>query len=447
MGSNIPQGYIFTNKDLKRLIFPLVIEQFLAFAVGMADSIMVASVGEAAMSAVSLVDTVNQLLLNVFAALATGGAVVAGQFIGRMDKKRACKAGEQLIVLITVISLVIMVFMYIGRNFILHTVFGSIEPDVMAYSKTYLLIVSASIPFIAIYNGGAALFRAMGDSGIPMKTSMLMNGINICGNAVFIYGFHMEVEGAAIPTLVSRIVAAVVIVVLIRNQNLAIHLGRPFRFRFDKGLVKKILYIGVPNGIENSMFQLGKIFLLSLVASFGTASIAANAAANTIAGFEVLPGIAVGMALVTVISQCVGAGDYEQVRYYTKKLMKYSYTAIIATNIVLLFLVPVIVNIYNLTPATADIAAKILIFHGICASIIWPMSFILPNTLRSSNDVGFSMYVGVLSMWIFRIGFGFLLGKYLGLGVFGVWAAMVIDWIVRSICFVFRYRGSKWLDV
>lgn len=443
----IPAGYIFSNKDLKKLIFPLVIEQFLAFAVGMADSIMVASVGESAMSAVSLVDTINQLLLNVFAALATGGAVVAGQFIGRMDKKRACKAGEQLVVLITVISLVIMAFMYLGKDFILHVVFGNIAPDVMAYSKTYLLIVSASIPFIAIYNGGAALFRAMGNSKIPMQTSVLMNGINICGNAILIYGFHMKVEGAAIPTLVSRIVAAVVILVLIRNQTLPIHISRPFRYRFDKGMVKKILYIGVPNGIENSMFQLGKILLLSLVATFGTASIAANAVANTIAGFEVLPGIAVGMALVTVVSQCVGAGDYEQVRFYTKKLMKYAYGAIIITNVVMMFLIPAIVAVYHLTPVTAELTTKIAILHGICASFIWPLSFIFPNTLRSSNDVGFSMYVGILSMWIFRIGFGFFLGKYFGFGVIGVWIAMIIDWAVRSVCFVIRYRGNRWQHI
>jgi putative MATE family efflux protein len=438
---------LFTNRDLIKLLIPLIIEQLLAVSVGLADSLMVSSVGESAVSAVSLVDTIFILLLNVFAALSTGGAVVVGQYIGQKSNDKACKSGEQLLVLVTFISVIVMVLMYIGRGFILNVVFGSIDPDVAAYAKTYMNIVFASIPFIALYNCGASLFRAMGNSKITMITSIIMNVINVVGNALLVYIFHMEVEGVAIPTLVSRAVAAIIIIALLSNKNLLVHISRPFHFKYDRYMVRNILHLGIPNGIENSMFQLGKILLLSIVAGFGTVSIAANAVGNTISSFEVLPGAAVGLGLITVVSRCVGAGDYEQVRYYTKKLLKYTYVSLIFLNIGIILALPFIIDIYNLSAETATMAKKVIIFHGVNACLIWPLSFTLPNVLRSSNDVRFTMIVGVGSMWIFRIGCGILFAKYMNLGMFGVWVAMICDWIVRSILFTIRYRGHKWQTI
>jgi len=438
------KNYIFTNKSLARLILPLMVEQFLAVAVGMADSIMVASVGESAVSAVSLVDSVNILLINIFAALATGGAVVAGQYLGQNRSDKSCEAGEQLIVYVTMVSVVIMAIMYIGRDFILNVVFGNIDADVAAYASTYMLIVFASIPSIALYNSGAALFRAMGNSKITMITSIIMNAINVIGNAILIYGFHMGVEGVAIPTLISRTVAALMIVALLRNENLLIHLSKPFRYKYEKLMVRDILHIGIPNGVENSMFQLGKILLLSVVSGFGTASITANAVGNAVSSFEILPGASIGLGLITVVSQCVGAGDYEQVRYYTKKLIKFAYLALIVFNAAIIFATPYILEIYNLSPETAAMAKQVIIFHGVNACITWPLSFTLPNTLRASNDARYTMVIGVASMWIIRIGFGILLSKYMNLGMFGIWVAMIIDWLIRSIFFTTRYMGHKW---
>ena len=434
----------FSNKDLTALILPLVVEQFLAVLVGLIDSIMVASVNEAAMSAVSLVDTINVLLINIFAALATGGAVVSGQYIGQKRKEEASKAGEQLMVFIFIIALAIMALVYVGKHFILHTIFGQITEEVSAYADTYLMIVTASIPFIALYNAGAALFRAMGDSKVSMLTSLLMNGINIAGNAVLIYGLHFKVEGVAIPTLISRMVAAVVITVLLCNQKLVIHISMPFRYHFDKNKVKKILYIGIPNGIENSMFQLGKIVLLSLVSTFGTASIAANAVSNIIAGFAILPGMAIGLALITVVSQCVGAKDYEQAHFYTKKLMCMALGAMVVTNVLIALALGPLLSVYHLSGETEHMARQILIMHSICACFIWAFSFTLPNTLRAASDVKFAMVVSVGSMWICRIVFGIILGKYAGFGVLGVWMAMIMDWCVRSLFFIIRYKSGKW---
>jgi len=445
MLKNASKGnYIFSKKNLINLIIPLIVEQLLAVIVGMADSIMVSSVGESAVSAVSLVDSVNILLINIFAALATGGAVVAGQYIGKKRNDKAKEAGEQLIVFVTLISIIIMALMYAGKNFILNVVFGAIDPDVANYANTYLLIVFLSIPFIAIYSSGAALFRAMGNSKITMKISIIMNVINVIGNAILIYGFHMGVAGVAIPTLISRAVAAIIIMILLRDEDLLIHIRDYFHFKFNGNMVRNILKIGIPNGIENSMFQLGKILLLSIVSGFGTASITANAVANTVTGFQVLPSAAIGLGLITVISQSVGANDYEQARYYTKILHKYAYIFLIVVNGLVLLALPYILGAYNLSLETTVMARKVIIFYGINACIVWPLAFTLPSTLRAANDARFTMIIGVSSMWITRIGFGIFFAKFMNFGMFGIWIGMFCDWYVRSFFFVVRYIGNKW---
>lgn len=434
----------FSNADLCKLIVPLIIDQFLQAFVGLADSIMVASVGEAAVSGVSLIDTIMVLILNIFTALATGGAVIAGQFLGKKRDEMACKSTNQLISFTLKASLIIMLLCYLGRNFITHVVFGKIEADVMYNCNVYMMIVFASIPMTALYNAGAAIYRAMGNSAVAMKISMLMNAINLGGNALLIFVFHRGVEGVAIPTLVSRTVACVIMMFLMNNQKHTLHLYHPFSFKTDWALLKKILYIGVPNGLENSMFQLGKILVLSIVTSFGTASIAANAVSNNVATFAVLPGMSVGFAILTVGAQCVGAGDYEQVRYYTKKLMKIVYVSLFAANILVVLAVPYIIKIYGLSAEASQYAHKILIYHSICAVTIWPLSFSLPNTLRAAADVTYTMILSIISMWIFRIGFSVVLGVYCHMGVFGVWVAMTIDWLFRAVCFSIRYLRGKW---
>lgn len=435
---------LFSKKDLRKLIIPLIIEQLLAVTVGLADSLMVSRVGEAAISAVSLVDSINILLINIFAALATGGAVVAGQYLGSKKPKEACKAAEQLVIFNVMAGIAIMVIMYLGTDFILTRVFGNIDADVMNYSRRYINIVMAAVPFIAIYNSGAAILRTMGDSGLSLKISTVMNCLNIVGNAILVYGFRLGIEGVAIPTLVSRAVAAVCVIVILRNQNLVLHISRPFKFSLDITMIKKILHIGIPSGVENSMFQLGKILLLSFISGFGTVQITANAVSNTIAAFAILPGAATGLAMVTVISRCVGAGDYEQVKYYTKKLMKSAYIWMAVVNILIIALLPLIMRVYGLSDETSAETVRILVLHGICAIFIWPLSFTLPNVLRAANDVKFTMVVGVCSMWFCRIMCGVVLGKYLGLMTLGVWIAMIIDWVVRSAFFVYRYWSKKW---
>ena len=438
---------LFSRNDLVRLIIPLIVDQFLQVAVGLSDSIMVARVGEAAVSGVSLVDTVMLLIINIFTALATGGAVIAGQYLGRKDPKTGCEATAQLFNFTFLFSIFIMILGYLGQNVILYHVFGKIEPEVMKDSRTYLLIVLSSIPMIAMYNAGAAIFRAMGNSNIAMKTSLLMNSINVFGNALLIFGFHRGVEGVAIPTVVSRGVACVVILILLNNQEHELHILHPYPFKIKWNVLKKILYIGIPNGLENSMFQLGKIAVLSLVSGLGTASLAANAVGNNIANFAILPGMSFGFALLTVCAQCVGAGDFEQVKYYTKHMMRVEYLCLIASNLIVILALPFILSVYNLSDEAAQYANDIILYHAACVVTIWPLSFTLPNTLRAAADVKITMVLSIISMWGFRFGFSYLLTMVFHMGIFGVWVAMTIDWLVRGIFFVCRYKSGRWQKI
>ena len=436
--------YLFDNKSLAILILPLLVEQLLAVLVGLADSIMVASVGEAAVSGVSLVDNIMVLFINLFAALATGGAVIAGQYLGQEDRKSSGKAATQLMWFIAASSVVIMALIYLGKGFILHQVFGAIDEDVMRHADIYLMIVTASIPFIAIYNGGAAIFRTMGNSGVSMRVSIVMNVINCAGNAILIYGFHRGTEGVAIPTLVSRFVAAILISWLLIRTKGPIQVTPSLKFRFDNRMVNRILRIGLPNGLENSMFQLGKILVLSLVSTFGTSAIAANAVANVVAQFQILPGMAINLAVTSVIARCVGAGEYKQAEYYTKKLIALIYGCMLTINVLIFMLLPFIMKIYQLTPQTAETTELLLHFHTVCCVLIWPLSFSLPCTLRAAGDARVTMWISVVSMWICRIVMSYVLGAWFGIGVLGIWIAMVLDWCVRTVCMIYRYRTGKW---
>lgn len=453
INENDPQGEItdrsgvrrlFSNKYLMKLLWPLFVEQFLLFAVGLLDSVMVASVGEAAVSAVSLVDSLMVLIITVFTAIATGGAVVVGQYLGQKKGENANKAADQLFISAFMLSLAVILVMYILRNWVISFVFGNIEADVRHYCDVYYLIVMASVPFIALYNSGAALFRSVGDSKTSMTVSIIMNAINVLGNATLIYGFHRGVEGVAIPTLVSRMAAAIMMIVLLRNSERKVHLTEGMDLRPDWSYIKNIMKIGIPNGVENSMFQLGKLILLSMISGFGTISIAANAVANSISMIAVLPGLAMSYGIVSVISVCIGAGDYEQVRFYTKKLMKWVYAAMLAMNVIIVLSTPLIIKVYSLSAETGKLATELIFFHSACAVVIWSASFVVPYVLRAAGDVTFTMIVGVASMWVFRIVFGVVLAKYMGMGVMGVWIAMVVDWIVRSICFIVRYCSGRW---
>lgn len=437
-------GISFSAKELRKLVIPLVAEQLLAIAVGLADSLMVAGISNEAVSAVSLVDSLSAFVIYLFAAFAAGGAVVAGQYLGKREETKARRAAEQLVVLLAAVSLIMMAGLYVWEEQVLTGMFGRIEPAVMDNARRYYHIVMASLPFIALYNGGAALMRAMQRADVTFRISLIMNAVNVCGNALLIYGFHMGVEGAAIPTLVSRALAAALILSMLRRGSLTLHLRELRRYRPDGKLIRNILAIGVPSGLENGVFHFGRLALTSLVSTFGTASIMANAMGNIMGSFHIFISAAIGLAMTAVMSQCVGAGDYEAVRKYTRQLLKWCYVAQGGMNLLLLLATPLVLWAYRAEGETARLGALVLIIHCLCATLLYPTAFPLANTLRAAGDARFTMIVTVITICFSRIAAGHILGRALGLGVVGVYLAYTLDCLVRSLIFLWRYRGTKW---
>lgn len=438
------KGYLYSNSDLKKLILPLVMEQLLAILVGMLDTVMISGVGEAAVSGVSLVDSINILVINIFSALATGGAVVAGHAIGQKDREQAGRSAWQMVLFLLYTSFATTIFLLVAHKMILRMVFGQVDAGVMSSATTYLIITSLSVCPLALYNGCAAIFRAMGDSKTTMYISILMNVINFIGNAVLIFVFKMGVAGAAIATTLSRTVAAILIFRLMLDERRIVNFSNRLTFRLQGALVKRILYIGIPNGMENSLFQLGKLLLLSLISTFGTSAIAANAVCCTLTNFNILPGMAIGMAILSVSSVCIGAGDIEQTRYYTKKLMCLTWICMSVVSVILIIGAPVFLKIYHLTPETEALAIQVIRYHGVMCMISWVFSFSIPNTLRAAGDVIWTMIIAIVSMWIFRIITAYIFSYAFHMGLLGIWIAMTIDWGFRAICYFTRFHGHKW---
>lgn len=434
---------MFTRKDLMRLMIPLIIEQILAVLVGMVDVLMVGKVGEAAVSGVSLVDSINILIIQLLAALATGGAVVAAQLLGKKDEKAACKAANQVLLSTMMASFIITIVALIGNRFLLSVIFGKIDVQVMKNAEIYFFLSAFSYPFLAIYNSCAALYRSMGNSKVSMQTSLLMNGINVIGNTFCIFVLKMGVEGVAIPTLISRMIAAFVMLYIIRNPKNIIHVDAKLRLGYQPQMLKKILRIGIPNGLENSMFQFGKIAVQSLVSTLGTATIAGFAVASNLVTLEYLPGNAIGLGLITIIGQCVGAGEIKQAKKYAKLFVGINYVILIVMIGGLTIACSPFVGFYQLSEEASKIAVNLILLHGVMM-LIWPPSFVLPNALRAASDVKYTMLVSVCSMWIFRIGCSFLFVKVFDIGIMGVWLAMGIDWICRAIFFIVRFCGERW---
>lgn len=435
---------MFTRKDLAKLLLPLIVEQLLAVLVGMADVVMVAAVGETAVSGVSLVDSISILIIQMLAALATGGSVVCAQYIGKKQPENACEAAGQLILVTTMVSVVIAVIALIGNRHLLAMIFGKVENSVMENAQIYFWLSALSYPFLAVYNSCAALYRAMGNSKVSMYASLVMNAINIAGNAICVFGLHMGVEGVGIPTLVSRAFAAILMLFLIQRPQNVIRIRNLQELRFNGRMIKDILKVGVPNGMENTMFQFGKLFLQSLVSSLGTVAIASYAVASNLVTFEYLVGNAIGLGIITIVGQCVGAGEWEQAKQYTKKLVLVNYAALVVICSLMILFRNQVVGIYNLSPEATRTSAEMLFAHSL-AMVVWPLAFTIPYSLRASFDAPFTMYVSVASMWIFRIASAYFFVKVLNLGVMGVWYGMYIDWVFRGLLFVNRFHhfGQK----
>lgn len=436
---------LFSDRMLLRLIIPLVIEQGLNVLVGMCDGIMVSGVGEAAISGVSLVDMINNVVMVLFAALATGGAVVTSQYLGARNIGNARRSVGQLVLMALVFGLAAGGVCFAFAEPMLRLFFGSIDADVMAAGLRYFRIISMAFPFIALYNAGAAIFRSIGNSRVSMKVSMLMNLVNVAGNAVCIYGLKMGVDGVAVPTLISRILAAGVILYLAARpgQELRLELSQVRGIHWS--MMRNILHIGIPSAFENCLFQLGRVVVVSMIALFGTTQTSANAVANNLDALGVIIGQAMGLSMITVVGQCVGARDTDQAVYYIRRLMLWSYIGMGVTNGLTLVFVRQLVGLYSgLSPETVKLSILLVVIHAGCGLLLWPAAFVLPNALRAANDVRFTMVVSIASMACWRILFSWLLCVHLGWGAVGVWWAMVMDWVCRVTFFLTRVLSGKW---
>ena len=445
MGKNALKFADFSRKDLLILIWPLLIEQLLSVAMGFVDMLMVSGVGDEAVSAVGLVDSLNNLLIQLFAALAGGGAVVCSQYLGRKDRDNAKKAAGQLYFIIIFASSLIALSMIIFNRPVLSLIFGSIDESVMTYCIHYLLITSMSFPFLGIYNAGSALFRAQGNSIVSMQAGLVMNIMNVVGNALLIYVFNMEVIGAALATLIGRVVASLFVSIRLRRNKGELSVKHIRDLKPEKQMIKRILAIGIPSGVENSMFQIGKLILSSLVSSLGTVSIAANAVANSISGIANIPGSTISLAMMPVVGRLVGAGKRNAAKYYGKLLTGIAFVGLFITNITLFFTIPYIVPAFGLSNESAMITINVIRWFNVFSIGFWGFSFTLPNALRAGGDAKFTMIVSTISMWTFRVVLSYIFVLVFNMGLLGIWLGMFIDWIFRTICFIIRFHSGKWL--
>ena len=425
------------------MILPLLMEQFLLMLVGLADTMVVSYAGEAAVSGVSLVNSFNTIFINLFTALASGGAVVVSQYIGRRDMKMASESSSQLLMVATVFAVVISIPVLIWKVPLLKGLFGKVEPDVMEACKTYLRISVYSFPVLGIYNAGTALYRSIGKTSVTMKISIVSNLINVAGNLIGVFVFRAGVAGVAYPSLIARTFSAVVITLLCFREKEVRYVGR-WIFQWNRELLKKMLSIAIPNGVESGIFQFVKVALSSVVALFGTYQIAANGISQSIWSVAALISVTMGPVFITVIGQCMGAGDIRQAEYYFRKLTKVTVCISVAWNTLIFLITPLLIKIFAVSRQTGQMILYLVLIHNIANAVVFPFADPLGKGLRAAGDAMFTMGISLFTTIGVRLILSILLGIVLDLGVIGIALAMCLDWTVRGVIFWIRFRQGKW---
>lgn len=436
---------LFDNRALCMLLVPIIVEQLLNSFMGMVDTMMVSTVGSEAISAVSLVDSFNNLIIQVFSAMATGAAIICSQYLGSGDEKASNRAARQVVLTVAVIALAVMLVCLAGRERMLCFIFGEVEDQVMRGCLVYFLITVVSYPFLALFSVGAALFRAGGNSRFPMKVSLLSNVLNIVGNAVFIYVFHWSVAGAALATLISRIFSMAVVFYCLRMPRQVIVVRDYLKIRPDMPLIWKIMAIGIPSGVENGMFQFGKLAIQSTVSTMGTVAIAAQAMTNIMENLNGVFGIGVGIGLMTVVGQCIGAGRKEEAKYYIVKLTGIAWAGILVSCLVVFAITKPVTWLAGMEADAAAMCFEMVGAITIMKPLVWTGSFVIAYGLRAAGDVRFSMIVSTITMWCCRVALCIFLVKVYHFGPMAVWIGMFADWTVRAVIFVWRFLSGKWL--
>lgn len=434
----------FSNADLRALIIPIILEQFLVLLVGIADTLMITYAGESAVSAVSLVNQLNNVFIMVFTALASGGAVIASQYLGSEDPENGSLAAGQLVMLTTAVSLIMTAVVLLFGQQIFGLLFGKVEPSVLDDGLIYLHISAYSFPFIAISNGYAAVFRTIGKTGTLLNVSILMNLINVAGNAIGIFILHAGVAGVAYPSLLSRIVGAGLLFWLGKDPQNTLQVRSHQLFTWKSSMIRRIFRIAIPNSVESGLFQLAKVALSSIVALFGTTQIAANGMAQSFWSMAALFCIAMGPVFITVIGQYMGAGDMEGAEYYNKKLLRLTYVGAVTWNLLFFLIVPLILRLSSLSDEAIRLVILLSALHNVFNALLCPTAFALSNGLRAAGDARFTMCAAVFSSVGIRVSLSVLFGIVWNLGVIGITLAMICDWAVKAALISWRYRSGKW---
>ena len=445
MGRQEQTNHLFSNRDLRILLVPLIVEQILNSLMGTADSIMVSNVGSAAISAGSLVDSINILVIQAFYALAAGGTIVCSPYIGQKDKKNAEESARQLSFVVACISSAVMAVCLLTRGPLLRLIFGSVEADVMEAAQIYFFYTALSFPFIALYDAGSSIYRAQGNTRLPMTIAVVSNGLNIAGNAVLIWGFHLGVAGAAIATLGSRVISAVVVFAFLHNPSQEIAVRDYLHIRPDGRRIMRILSLGIPNGIENAMFQFGKLAIQSSVSTLGTVAIAAQAMTSILENLNGIAAIGVGVGLMTIVGQCIGAGRKDEAVYYIKKLCMIAEVILIISCLSVFVLTKPITILGGMEKESADMCIHMTMWITIVKPLVWIMAFIPGYGMRAAGDVKFSMLTSCTTMWLCRFCLSVFMIRIVGVGAMGVWIGMFSDWTLRGIIFSWRFHSRKWL--
>ncbi|MBR6792890.1 MAG: MATE family efflux transporter [Clostridia bacterium] len=447
---------MFSKKDLFKLILPLILQSILSTLTGTINSMMVSNAGDAAVSGVSLVTTLDNLLIIAFTAIVTGGSVVVSQAIGQGDTKLMQNSSKQLLYCVAFISLLITVVVFSLRVPLLNLLYGDVEADVMYHALNYFSIISLSFPLLAVYQVASALFRVMGDTITCMYLSFASNILVIFSNFIFISKLGMGAAGAALSTVISRLIFSVLVIVMLHSKKRMLYFVQIFRYRPDFPLIKKILRIGIPTGIENSMHNFGKLLTASLISTMGTVAVAANSVALNLANFQYMAGNAIGRSTTTVVGRCIGAGEMKQAKKYAHMLLFICYALLIGTSLIILIFTKPLLSLYGLSQASAQLAAKLLRLHVVVAILIWPLGFYLPNVFRAVGDAKFPMKIASFAMWVFRVAGAYLLASDgfslfglsvpgMGLGIIGVWYAMFADWVFRAFFYSRKFFSGRWL--
>jgi len=447
MHNNLSDKPMFSNRDLVNFTIPLVLDALLVIAAGIVDTAMVSSAGEAAVSGVSLVDSLNLLFVTIFNALAIGGVVVTSQYIGKGDIANANRSANQVFYLLLFVSCATTIILICFIPQILNLVYGGIDEDVFVSARDYFFYILLGYPFLAVGNGCTALLRSMGKNKLSVILTSGYNLLNVIGNAILIYGYGLGVRGAAISTSLSRVVFAVAGMWIMHDKHLKVYFEKLYKVRIDRDILKRVFVIGGGNSIEQGLFQVGKVLVASLVSSFGTIAIAANSVATTVTNIGWSSVGAFSTALLPVVGQCMGAGKPEQAKMYSKKMLRAASVAVITVFGAIFLLRNQLVLLFDFEP---DALCEAAYYTGVASLFTiasgYSWSFLPMATFRASGDTKYAVCLAVGTMFTFRVGLSYLLNYLFDIGLLATWIGMWADWVFRSVLNTIHFYRGKWLN-